>query len=63
MENNAQAEAAKYPGVATIGGINWTWSSGFIRREDAEQFIKWLDTHGFEHRGIYGDGPFDIRWR
>ena len=46
-------------------GINWTWSHGFPTREAANEFVKYLDSLGFEHRGVYPneDGTCSVRWR
>ena len=45
--------------------INWIWSYGFPSRENAEKFLKFIEEHGGDHRGIYkGEAnTFDIRWR
>jgi len=54
-------------GATTSYGINWVWASGFPSMEKAEEFIRYLDSHGVEHRGIYPDrsraGFYDIRFR
>jgi len=39
-------------GAVCRSGINWTWADGFTR-DKAEEFIRWLEANGYEHRGIY----------
>ena len=34
-------------------GTNWAWCCNFPTRLCAEDFTRWLDQEGYEHRGIY----------
>ena len=51
-------------GATLESGINWNWFVGFPSLETAEQFVAFLDAHGFEHRGIYSmNETWDVRFR
>jgi hypothetical protein len=59
-------QKAQELGATLRSGIAWVWALGFTQ-EKGEEFIKWLDANGGEHRGIYprndGSGLVDIRFR
>lgn len=48
-------------------GINWAWTREFDSFDGADEFVKWLDSKGFDHRGVYMPDKYHvgytIRWR
>lgn len=61
----ATDKAEELGATAIEGGINWTWAKG-LEKSKAEEFLKWLDANGYEHRGMYGTEDvniFDVRYR
>lgn len=55
MNNANPREKALALGAQAIEeGINWTWAVGFPTKQAAEDFVRFLESIGYEHRGVYG---------
>lgn len=52
---NASDKAIELGAEKIDGGINWTWAISFPNRRIAEEFVRWLEENGYEHRGVYPD--------
>jgi hypothetical protein len=59
-----EAKARELGASSFSNGINWSWAKGFPSDEAGYRFAKWLEDHGWEHRGVYADGEsVDVRYR
>jgi hypothetical protein len=36
-----------------VSGSNWHWAMDFPTELIANDFVQWLNAHGYEHRGAY----------
>lgn len=45
-------EKARALGATIRSGINWDWAY-FQSEVNARAFLAWLETFGFEHRGLH----------
>lgn len=49
--------------VTTHSGMCWSWAEGFTR-DQAYDFLKWLEANRYEHRGVYRlGGDYSVRYR
>lgn len=60
-------EAAVYQAIRRRGGrlglfgINWEWAH-FPTKEAAQSFVKYLEAHGWDHRGVYPPNHLNPDW-
>jgi hypothetical protein len=50
---DAAAEARELGALAFENSGNWHWAMDFPTELAANDFIEWLDAHGYEHRRAY----------
>jgi len=53
QHDDAVAKAKELGATGFREGINWNWCSNFPTEEAADEFVEWLDSKGYEHRGVY----------